>query len=433
MSTPSLNAEQAKAAEQIYAFLMDPNQKEIIVSGPGGVGKSFLIGHVQAELLPRYQAMCEAIGQKCELDKVVLTATTNKAAEALSEASGMPVDTIHSFLKLRMSENYKTGKQDLKRRPDTTVVSNVLLVVDEASMDSRELDKHIQELTFQCKIIYVCDDKQLPPVGEKLSVIFGRGLQVISLTQPMRTRIPELQALNQSMRDCIDAGPTVFPAIQTVPGIIDWLPPEEMMALVQQEIVPMGHRHRMLAWSNPKVLKLNAQVRAMRGLPPEWQVGEELVNNSAFQQGMMTVGVETPIEILDIDQEIQIMGLPGGGSIAYREMDLESPYHGILKSVKVPTDRDHWELCCKHYAGQSDWPTYFRLKNQFPDLRQRDASTVHKSQGSSYDFSIIDLSDLSRCTHTDVVQRLMYVAFSRARHRVVLFGQLAPKYGSIII
>jgi exodeoxyribonuclease-5 len=72
------------------------------------------------------------------------------------------------------------------------------------------------------------------------------------------------------------------------------------------------------------------------------------------------------------------------------------------------------------------------LKNQFPDLRARDSQTVHKSQGSTYETVIIDLSNLSTCHLPKLVARLLYVAVSRAKTRVILFGTLAQKYGGVI-
>lgn len=75
---------------------------------------------------------------------------------------------------------------------------------------------------------------------------------------------------------------------------------------------------------------------------------------------------------------------------------------------------------------------YYSLKEQFPDLRPRDAATIHKAQGSTYNQVFIDLSDLSTCRNPDMAARLLYVAFSRAKERVVLYGKLAPKYGGLI-
>ena len=76
-----------------------------------------------------------------------------------------------------------------------------------------------------------------------------------------------------------------------------------------------------------------------------------------------------------------------------------------------------------------DWSTYFSLKNKYPDLRDRDASTIHKAQGSTHDTVYVDLDDLCTCTNPLTAARLFYVAVSRARKRVVFYGNLSKKYG----
>jgi ATP-dependent exoDNAse (exonuclease V) alpha subunit len=60
------------------------------------------------------------------------------------------------------------------------------------------------------------------------------------------------------------------------------------------------------------------------------------------------------------------------------------------------------------------------------------AKTVHKSQGSTHDDVYIDLGNISTCHNPNQAARMLYVAFSRARNRVFLFGQLAEKYGGLI-
>ena len=72
------------------------------------------------------------------------------------------------------------------------------------------------------------------------------------------------------------------------------------------------------------------------------------------------------------------------------------------------------------------------MKETFPDLRAKDSCTVHKSQGSTYDTVFVDLGDLSVCRNPADAARLFYVAFSRARNRVVMYGNLAERFGRIV-
>jgi ATP-dependent exoDNAse (exonuclease V) alpha subunit len=83
-------------------------------------------------------------------------------------------------------------------------------------------------------------------------------------------------------------------------------------------------------------------------------------------------------------------------------------------------------------AGLQDWKPYYDLKDNFADFRPRDACTVHKSQGSTKDLVLVDLNNIGSCNFTVMTARMLYVAISRARHRVILYGNLPPKYGGVI-
>jgi len=75
----------------------------------------------------------------------------------------------------------------------------------------------------------------------------------------------------------------------------------------------------------------------------------------------------------------------------------------------------------------------YSLKDKMLDLRQRDASTVYKAQGSSLDTVFIDVSNLSRSPNPSQAARMLYVAGSRARKHIVFYGELAERYGGLIL
>ena len=81
---PPLNQGQQAAADGFFDFLFS-NDKELIISGPGGVGKSFLMGYLIDEIMPRYEKMCSLLNQPAKYHDVHMTATTNKAAEVLAQ------------------------------------------------------------------------------------------------------------------------------------------------------------------------------------------------------------------------------------------------------------------------------------------------------------------------------------------------------------
>src|SRR5690606_30589232 len=129
----TLNDGQQAAADGFFQFLFSEG-KELIISGPGGVGKTFLMGFLIDEIMPRYQKTCSMMGIKTEYDEVIMTATTNKAAEVLAQATGRPTSTIHSFLNLKVQDDYTSGKSLLTKTLNWRIHSNMIIFIDEASM-----------------------------------------------------------------------------------------------------------------------------------------------------------------------------------------------------------------------------------------------------------------------------------------------------------
>lgn len=430
------NKGQQEAIDAFFKFMLDPREKRHILSGPGGVGKTFTMGHMIDNVMPEYIKMCELMGVEVEYDTVEMTATTNKAVEQLERATGRPCKTIQSFLGLRVKENFKTGEVDLIRTNNWQVHTRKVIFIDECSMISRDLFDEIQAATSACKVVFVGDHVQLPPVRETLSEIYSKGYKMSQLTQPMRTDIPELQALNAHMRDVVEKG--IPMEIKVVPGIIDWMTPEDAIDLVSQNFTELNLKDRIVCYSNPKVIEFNEFIRTdLRQLPHQYLPGEVLVSNSACKpstaKGAPMLSIEEQVTIIEVDPNpvTHIFGRDEDGAMDVYPAKVENSF-GEELDVFLPMDRNHYAALVKHYQKTKEWPTYFKLKEKYPDLRQRDASTVHKSQGSSYDTVYVDLENISTCHLPGMAARLFYVGFSRARKRVVLFGQLNPKFGKLI-
>ena len=56
------------------------------------------------------------------------------------------------------------------------------------------------------------------------------------------------------------------------------------------------------------------------------------------------------------------------------------------------------------------------------------ASTVHKSQGSTYREVFVDLNNITKNNNWREVARLVYVAITRASENVHLYGELKTTY-----
>ena len=432
----ALNSGQQAAAHAFFGFLMDPTEKVFRLSGPAGVGKTHWMKFVMRHTVEQYRRVCELMGLKPVEFEFELCATTNKAAEVLAQATGFPAQTIHSFLKLRVRDNYQTGTTEISRTNAWTVHHKKLVFIDEASMVDKELYRFIFEgLDKTCKVVFLGDHCQMAPVFEPLSLVYANPGPGALLSQPMRNAgQPALMALCQQLRDTVEN--LVFQPIQEVPGVIDILDEAQAYQFIEDGFTTLKPDARMLAFSNARVQEYNSHIRGLRNLPDHFTPGEFLINNTVLTIGKgdstRLVPIEAEIEVLEIGNHIETIQVdpsdPGATFEAYTMVFRE---HGRKANnaptkVLVPLAYARVDALIKHYGRQKNWERLFWLKNTFPDFRQRDAATVYKAQGSTYKTVFLDLANIGVCKHNDQIARMLYVGASRATDRVVCYGEL-PK------
>lgn len=429
-TTLPLNQGQKDANLAFFDFLLDPDQKEFHISGPAGVGKTFMMSYIINNTMEKYFKTCELLDIKPQYTDVMMTATTNKAAEVLGRAVNRPTSTIHSFLNLRVTEDFTTGKTLLARTRDWVVHTNLIIFIDECSMIDSDLYTILHEGTMNCKIVYVGDHNQLAPVFEKISPIYTKGAPFFELTEQMRnSNQPALMNVCQQLRETVETGK--FKPIEVVPGVIDLLDNDQMMQALQDTFIPGPNLDsRILAYTNKQVIEFNDYIRNERNLPALYTVGEVLVNNSAVKVGKTQLSVEQELKITD-DNGTKFVRIDNQYELEVQELTAETTFGDRLYGLNVPTDRDHYASLLKWYSKQKNWERYYFLKGNFPDLRPRDAATVHKSQGSTYESVFLDLDNISRATNPDMAARMLYVAFSRAKNHVYMYGNLAQRLGGL--
>lgn len=427
-----LNAGQQHIADEFFKFLFSPD-KEMIIDAGGGYGKTTVISHIIDTVLSQYYHICEVTGTKAIYNSVVITAPTNKATEVLAQQTKRPTQTIYSYLNLKVQDNYKTGESTVVKTKGHSMKTNTIIFIDEYSGIDSVLLKHILDSTFDCKIIYVGDQDQLLNVKSSSIPVIRPHVPMYTLTEPMRNKghIP-LMDLCAHLKACVRSQTPV--SIKLHKGVIDKLTDAEMGATIQSYFQHANHDHRVLAYTNNRVIEYTDHIRSLRNLPPHFVKGEMVVNNSAITLSDSMISVEEELEILEIDQQSSVIQVDPEYNpqltLEVRYADLKSSY-GEYRNIPIPQNMDHFKSLIKYAQQIKNWPLYFKLKNNYPDLRSQDAMTVHKSQGSTYDTVFIDLADLSTCRSLDVALRMLYVGVSRAKNRVVFYGELAPKLGIV--
>lgn len=432
MYTP--NSGQAAASDKFFTFLMSEDDR-FILSGGAGVGKTWLMGYLSSTIMQTYTDACNVMGMKPAYSNVVFTATTNKAAEVLEHSIGKSVQTIHSYLGLKVTENFTTGKTILKKTNSYMVRDGVVLFIDESSMIDSDLYDLIMESFTNSKIIFVGDHAQMAPVNEASSKVYDDIPEdnFVFLDEPVRNAgsLP-LIALCAQLRNTVETGE--FSNITGTLGHVEYLFADEMQdKLIEVFANDPNPSARILAFTNNRVQDYNAYIRDIRGLPDQFVKGNIAVVASAYTRGKVNLSVERELEILSIDPTPQSHAYQSqfadGNPLEYIEATVDMPgSSGDGVHVKIALDKDRWKHVLSVLKKNKMWHDFFELKASCLDLRDKAACTVYKSQGSTYDTVFLDIGNIGTSFDAVQVARMLFVGASRSTTKVYLFGDLPSKY-----
>lgn len=409
-----LTEDQQNALDSFYTFFSDPIETVFVLSGYSGCGKSTLV-RTLLDRLPDYVRAMKLINPNQKDYSTELTATTNKAAETLSQITGHDVRTIHSFLGLRVQNDFKNNTSTLI--PKSTVpVEGYLLFIDEASyIDSKLLD-YIFKLTKNCKIVFIGDSAQLTPVKATGTPVFESNFSGAALTTVVRQAEGNpIVDLSTQFRNTVNSGQ--FFSFKPDGKHVVYLEREHFNKAIESEFTRPDWKYqdsKILAWTNKCVIGFNHFVRNLAKGDPHFQVDDYAVCNSFLTMGRMNIKTDQLVQITGITDDYEMHGVMG------KRYTLDHVVHSFM-----PNSLADKNARIKKARAEADLHLVAEMETQWVDLRAVYAQTINKSQGSTYNEVFIDLDDVSRCNSGDAIARMLYVAVSRARNRVFLTGDLA--------
>lgn len=452
------NTEQAEAINELINFTFQSEKNAcFILKGYAGTGKTSLLGAYIQSL---------AVLKK----KTVLMAPTGRAAKVLALKSKKIATTIHK--RIYFSGADANGSFRLNLAPNKS--KDTIFIIDEASMIgdyslhsdgsvSRNLLADIFEYVFQgdnCKLIFLGDEGQLPPVGtnespalsaEYLSYHFAMiDFTVVGLTQVVRqqansgilanaTRIREAQV--KELLPTIDL--TSFQDTQAVPG-------DELIEKIDSAYSKYGVDEVMIVTrSNKRANLYNQHIRNSILYMEEELCGGDLVmvvKNNYFwldplsQAGFIANGellkihrvkrIETVYNVRFARLEVSLIDYPEMDrfeTIAFMEtLSIEEPNlkRSFLKELffEIEKDFEHEKNKQKRYQAIMKSPYFNALQIKFAY-----AVTCHKSQGGQWSVVFVDHGYVEQNQLDNSFLRWLYTATTRATEQLY-FVNLLPEF-----
>jgi len=448
--TPTLK--QGELFNLLSSFIFNDNKDALfLLKGYAGTGKTTVIGSFVNTLWKANK-------------KSVLLAPTGRAAKVISVYSKKPAFTIHK--KIYFPKKNTNGSVDFVLQANKH--RNTIFIVDEASMildgkqnqqlfDSKSLlDDLINYVSsgHNCKLIFVGDTAQLPPVKlkvspaldeETLNYQFNKKVISIELDEVMRQHLNSGILVNATyLRLAIENEIEDFKFSIKYPDIKrleDGYDIED--ALVSAYDSDGVEDTAFIVRSNKRANQYNQQIRfRIRGQENEISTGDYVMvvkNNYYWLSDSSSAGFIANGDICEVLRIISIKELYGFhfAEVSLRMIDYSDmqPFDTVLlldtltsesPSLTYEESNKLYEAIKEDYAHEkSKYKQYLAIKkNKYFNALQVKFSyaiTCHKSQGGQWNTVFIEQPYLPEGVSI-AYYRWLYTAITRAKEMLYLIG-----------
>lgn len=376
-ATKPLSPSQEKAKELIL------QTNVCVLTGGPGTGKTTLVRSIRFSLERRGL-------------RVRACAPTGRAAQKLSEASGLDAQTIHRMLR------WDPATHDFFHRADRPLPLDYL-IIDEASMVGLELmEKLIAAVPRHAGVLFVGDVDQLPSIqaGRVLDSIVESG--VIA-----HARLSEVFRIREGHGNSIQ---------EAAAAVLRGQYPSLERASPQQGFHFIESREPLDA-QNKIVSLVKDRIPSKFGLDPIDQV--QVLSPShkggfgARQLNRVLQDALNPSPMEQIERFGVRYGVGDKVIAIFNDYDRDVFNGDVGRVVQIERDRASLRVA---FAGER------RIDYEFAELDAlvpAYAMTIHKSQGSEYEAVIVSLHEDARPL---LNRNLLYTALTRARRLAIIVG-----------
>ncbi len=453
-----LNGDQRAAFGRLVKYVRDPNDRSVyVLKGWAGTGKTFCISFFINYLL-------DELFEDKSWYKIAVTGPTNKSVRVIKKSTGIynhrvSFLTIHKLLGLK-EKITGDGVQEFVNDPThpSKITKIKLLIIDEVSMLNDELFEQVIKKRNDIKIICMGDPAQIPPVGKPDCIPFREELaeqydiKTIELKTVMRQKLdnPIISSSVLIRNNVAESDPGVEPNTivnENGEGIefLNLNNPEQRKSISEivaryfktSEFEEDSEFAKIIAWRNKTVATMNSVVRRViygeERISEKILEGEKLIANNPYIV-MGTVVFNTNDEFTVESFKIKTK--------KYRVEEAEENIKFYEASVWYYDDNDTRQVevieilhedseyefnrlanILKRIAIQKkgkdkSWINYYDFIREFADVSYAYCITAHKSQGSTYEISVVMEDDIDM--NWDVVERnrIKYTSYTRAKKKL---------------
>lgn len=448
----TFNTEQYRGIVKIRKWLKGKEQF-FTLAGYAGTGKTTIIKKIIDEFRGR----------------IVVSAPTHKAKKVIMMITQEDGETLHALLGLSPDLNldeFNPNKPIFNPISDPKMGTYNLVVIDEASMINEDLYELIKKEAAhwkQVKILFMGDHAQIPPIGEKKSIVFDtKEIELHQLTQIMRQEENNpLAVIYSELRNNLSDVYGGFSRVSAVnadnEGVVftknkNQFRDRLIEIFTSDEYAGNMDYAKLIAWRNVTVMQSNDIIRkAIFGEHANILEANEVLmayrSIRARQQFFNLIDNSADYKVMRVsDQQKNEFGLDGF-KVNIRELLPTGKY--MYRNIFILDHRDFDNLhtyaeihdglktIAKNTKHKNDWRKYYAFRREsllmvkiikFRDgsLRESDetivkdldygyAITGHKAQGSTYEHVFVLEDDISMNSKTKERNQIKYVALTRPK------------------
>jgi exodeoxyribonuclease V alpha subunit len=377
--------------EQIEAIRKALENHLFIINGGPGTGKTTII----KAIVSMYQEL-NGFSYEEMLERVSLLAPTGRASKRMSEATLFPATTIHRFLKWDKDSNsfninmYNKAEQEF-------------IIVDEVSMiDISLLASLFKGLKENVKIIFVGDYNQLPSVGP------GNILKDL-----IESNMIDTVELNILYRQSEDSYITKLASEIKNNELTSYLEQKEDYAFLTcngdsiptnlknicKQLLEKGYNEKIVQIMAPMYMGIN-------GIDHLNQELQSIFNPKSSDKEEIKYG---DVIFREQDKILQLVNMP--------DLNVYNGDIGYISSI-IPSTRSESKKNEIYVNYDGNIVKY--LPNDFQKIKHGFIISIHKSQGSEFEFVIMPIC---RYYRRMLYKKLIYTGITRAKRKLILLGE----------
>lgn len=377
--------------EQVEAIRKSLENHLFIINGGPGTGKTTII----KAIVSMYQEL-NGLSYEEMLERVALLAPTGRASKRMSEATLFPATTIHRFLKWDKESN--SFNVNMYNKADQEFI-----IVDEVSMiDISLLASLFKGLRENVKIVFVGDYNQLPSVGPgnvlkdliesnmidtvELSILYrqSEGSYITELASEIKNN--ELTSYLEQKEDY------TFLTCNS-----DSIPTN--LKNICKQLIEKNYNEKRVQIMAPMYMGMNG----IDHLNIELQ---SIFNEKSSDKEEIKYG---DVIFREQDKILQLVNMP--------DLNVYNGDIGYISSI-VPANKSESKKNEIYVNYDGNIVKY--LPNDFNKIKHGYIISIHKSQGSEFEFVIIPIC---RSYHRMLYRKLIYTGVTRAKRKLILLGE----------